>query len=124
MAHVHCGADQGICFRIAGELCPNGYDIQPVMSGSEGNFLVRCHGARLPPVVAAAPSAVAPPAGWASAHTPPAPSSGSGEHWPPANEPWPNAYPWPPPETSAATQPPAPNAPSAAGTKAEINLGF
>ena len=50
MAHVHCGSDQGTCFRIAGELCPSGYDIRPVMSSSDGNFLVRCHGV---PVAAA-----------------------------------------------------------------------
>jgi hypothetical protein len=124
MAHVHCGADQGTCFRIAGELCPSGYDIQPVMSGSEGNFLVRCHDARLAPVVAAAPSAVAPPINIAAAPTPPVASSRSGERWPPASEPWPSAYPWPPPETSAAAQPPATTSASAPSTKAEINLGF
>lgn len=47
MAHVHCGADQGQCFRIAGELCPGGYDMQPVLRTSDGNFLVRCRAARV-----------------------------------------------------------------------------
>ena len=126
MSHVHCGADQGTCFRIAGELCPEGYDMQPVLTSSDGNFLVRCHDA-LAPVVAAAPAAVTAPAAAAgpssvaAAPTPPVPTSRSGERWPPASEPWPAAYPWPPPETSAAAQSPVTPAP---GTKTEINLGF
>src|SRR5258706_2458495 len=45
MSHVHCGSEQGECFRIAGELCPGGYELQPVLSGSDGNFLVRCRAA-------------------------------------------------------------------------------
>jgi hypothetical protein len=121
MAHVHCGSDQGSCYRIAGELCPSGYDMQPVLSGSDGNFLVHCHDARVAPVVAAAPAAVAATSTVAAAPTPPVPSSRSGERWPPASEPWPAAYPWPPPETSAAVQQPTTPAP---GTKTEINLGF
>ena len=57
MAHVHCGSEQGVCFRIAGELCPTGYDMKPVLSGNDGNFLVRCRAAATP-VVATAPAAV------------------------------------------------------------------
>ena len=47
MAHVHCGSAQAQCFRIAGELCPGGYDLQPVLSGRDGNFLVRCRADRI-----------------------------------------------------------------------------
>src|SRR5688572_1322853 len=42
MAHVHCGSNQGACFRLAGELCPSGYELQPVLRHSDGNFLIRC----------------------------------------------------------------------------------
>lgn len=126
MAHVHCGADQGECFRIAGELCPSGYEMKPVLSGADGNFLVRCHGAApvladaplaTPALVAAAPPTLAPTGS-------PPPSSRDTERWPPTGEPWPLMYPWPPPETSAAAQParaatPAPKTPS--GT---VDLGY
>src|SRR5258706_4803340 len=64
MSHVHCGSAQGECFRIAGELCQGGYEMQPVLSGSDGNFLVRCRAAR-PQAVAAQCSAPA----TATAHT-------------------------------------------------------
>jgi hypothetical protein len=64
MSHVHCGAEQSACFRLAGELCPAGYDIQPVLRQSDGNFLVRCRAARVarqcPTPVAARPSSPAP----------------------------------------------------------------
>lgn len=78
MAHVHCGSDQGTCFRIAGELCPQGYEIKPVLSGNDGNFLVRCRAAqavaeaapRCPPALAAA----AAPSGLMYPWPPPAPS--------------------------------------------------
>src|SRR5690242_11584136 len=56
MSHVHCGGDQGECFRIAGELCPGGYDIKPVVRGNDGNFLVRCRTTGAPVVAQAAPA--------------------------------------------------------------------
>lgn len=107
MAHVHCGADQGACFRIAGELCPAGYELQPVLTGSDGNFLVRCRAARV------AVSAVCP--------APAAASREGRDPWPPSTEPWPAAYPWSAPETSAAAQAPL-SAPSP--VPAEIDLGY
>jgi hypothetical protein len=107
MAHVHCGSDQGTCFRIAGELCPGGYELKPVLEGSDGNFLVRCR-ARAGATVAAACS------------TPPV-ASKTHDAWPPAAEPWPAAYPWTAPETSAAAQKPQ-AAPAQAPV--EIDLGY
>ena len=60
MAHVHCGSEQGECFRIAGELCPSGYEMHAVLSGSDGNFLVRCRTAAAQAVVAACSPASSP----------------------------------------------------------------
>jgi hypothetical protein len=45
MLHVHCGADQSTCFQLAGQSCPNGYDMSPIFDASQGNFLVRCRAA-------------------------------------------------------------------------------
>jgi hypothetical protein len=118
MVHVRCGADQGACFRLAGELCPRGYDMKPVLSGNDGNFLVRCRaGSAIVSAIAVCPAPAATP-------LVPVVASDSGPHglrnegWPPASEPWPAAYPWPPPETSAGAQaPPIP-------TGAELDLGY
>lgn len=126
MAHVHCGAEQGACFRLAGELCPAGYDMKPVLRGSDGNFLVRCRAAA---AVAATPPVCHPPAvvsglaapAAAVAAAPGVASSthaASNDRWPPATEPWPAAYPWPPPETSAGVRP-APTTPPD-----EVDLGY
>ncbi len=82
MAHLHCGSDQGACFRMAGELCPSGYELKAVLSGNDGNFLVRCRAVSAPSATALAPK----------------------ETRPPATEP-PLMYPWPPPESSAAMRP-------------------
>jgi hypothetical protein len=110
MAHVHCGSDQGLCFRLAGELCPTGYELKPVLSGNDGNFLVRCRSGAAP-AVAACP-------------TPGAPSTGVTMHpaglmdpWPPAAEPAPATYPWPTSQTSAASR----NKPSASG---DVDIGY
>lgn len=107
MAHVHCGSDQAACFRLAGELCPTGYDLKPVMSGSDGNFLVRCRAAAL--------AALPQQCGTLAAASPGASNSG----WPPASEPWPAAYPWPPPETTAGALPPAKGVPGGV-----VDLGY
>ncbi len=116
MAHVHCGADQGACFRLAGELCPTGYEMRPVLRGNEGNFLIRCRAAS---ATAAAP--VCAPAAPTLALATPTPAAHGGslldtgatqpQSWPPSSEPWPSAYPWPPPETSAVGAPVAPDKP-------------
>ena len=113
MAHVHCGADQAECFRLAGELCPTGYDMQPVLRGNDGNFLVRCRAAR---VVAAAPEAAPPPpcptlVVSASADPP----RGKSETWPPSGEPWTTANPWQPPGSAGAAKAPATQ---------ELDLGY
>jgi hypothetical protein len=118
MSHVHCGADQASCFRIAGELCPNGYEMKPVLSGSDGNFLVRCRARSHSP--AAACDTVA-----STAYARPVPgtlasSTSSSERWPPSNEPWPLMYPWPPPEPTAGVgRPPSPPA-----KNKEIDVGY
>lgn len=123
MSHVHCGSDQGACFRIAGELCPSGYDMKPVLSGSDGNFLVRCRAAATmiagtgTPVASPGLAAPAPGASTVS-------STRSAERWPPASEPWPAAYPWPPPETSAAAQQPGGTAATPRAPTAEVDLGY
>jgi hypothetical protein len=115
MAHVHCGSDQGACFRIAGELCPSGYDMQPVLRGSDGNFLVRCRAAR--PIVAEA----LPPAP-AQAVCPTlvveAAQAKSTQRWPPAAEPWPAANPWPRNENKTGA------AASSAAPAPEVDLGY
>lgn len=112
MAHVHCGADQGACFRIAGELCPSGYELAPVLAGRDGNFLVRCRVAAPRVTVTAL----------CSSPTTPTAASRPREAWPPSNEPWPSSYPWPPPETNAVTQSPPP--PGSTTPKTEIDLGY
>ena len=110
MAHVHCGVDQGACFRMAGELCPSGYELKPVLSGNDGNFLVRCRAAGTatlaaqcptPAAVTASMPTSAPPAAAtvAAASAAPAPA----QSWPPAAEP-PLMYPWPPPESTTAVR--------------------
>lgn len=114
MAHVHCGADQGACFRLAGELCPTGYEMRPVLRSNDGNFLIRCRA-----VLATAAAPVCEPAAPSVALTAAAPRGGSTHNagathpqsWPPSSEPWPSAYPWPPPETSAVVAPVAPDKP-------------
>lgn len=102
MAHVHCGSDQGVCFRLAGELCPSGYEMKPVLSGNDGNFLVRCRSASAPAVAAQCPT---PPPAAASAPAVvaarPAPTPAvaaktpsTKDTWPPSAEPSAPANPW------------------------------
>lgn len=113
MAHVHCGSDQGSCFRLAGELCPSGYDMQAALAGHDGNFLVRCRAPRRTAEVATTATACASAAQHVAAKQ---------RDWPPSNEPWPATYPWPPPETSAAVQAPPSSQPSK--PPLEIDLGY
>jgi hypothetical protein len=98
MAHVHCGSDQGTCFRIAGELCPTGYELKPVLRGDDGNFLVRCRSAQV-----TASAALTCPLPVASA----TPAS--------------LMYPWPPPEAGTAVARPAK---SSSTPGAEIDVGY
>jgi hypothetical protein len=98
MLHVHCGADQGECFRLAGQSCPFGYDYAPVYDPKDGNFFVRCRSG-----VAAQPPGAAPPVAAAVAPAPaptyaapaprPAPPAATNSDWPPGEvdrvtEPW------------------------------------
>ena len=126
MAHVHCGSDQGACFRLAGDLCRGGYDMKPVLSSSDGNFLIRCRAATAVAAAAVcptpAPSAAAlalPAARVATSGAAVSTTAAGSQSWPPATEPWPDAYPWPPPETSAVV---APLPAQPAGQ--EIDLGY
>ena len=85
---------------MAGELCPSGYDMKPVLSGNDGNFLVRCRNASAPAVAAQcpAPARSAAPTVVAVKPTPTptvaAKSATSKDVWPPTAEPSPPAYPW------------------------------
>jgi hypothetical protein len=115
MAHVHCGAEQGVCFRMAGELCPGGYEMKPVLRASDGNFLVRCRAGTAPAVAAYAPAYTAPPATRATTHTP-----GLMDPWPPSPETAPAARAWPSPQTSAAARS-QPNAPASQG---DVDVGY
>jgi hypothetical protein len=100
MAHVHCGSEQGVCFRIAGELCPSGYEMKPVLSGSDGNFLVRCRSAGAPAVATPCPTPpqAAAPAVVASRPAPTpsvaAKAPTSKDVWPPTAEPSAPTNPW------------------------------
>jgi hypothetical protein len=113
MSHVHCGSDQATCFRIAGELCPGGYEMKPVLSGSDGNFLVHCRVAQAPRLATCPSPGVVAPAEASSS------LSNSSQSWPPSNEAWPLLYPWPPPETTANVR-----AAPAPGAAQEIDLGY
>lgn len=110
MAHVHCGSDQGVCFRIAGELCPTGYDMTPVLSGNDGNFLVHCRAGGRPVVAAPCPT------------LPPAPASpgvlARQQSWPPTRSELLN--PWPRPETNAAVG----GDPGAPAAKDDVDIGY
>ena len=121
MAHVHCGSDQGVCFRLAGELCPGGYEMKPVLSGNDGNFLVRCRDARVAQNAAACPAVTtAVPIVTISKQLP----AKTKDAWPPATEPWPATYPWPPPETSAAVQTKPGGSPAAKPEQDNVDIGY
>lgn len=125
MAHVHCGSDQGVCFRLAGELCPSGYDMKPVLSGSDGNFLVRCRSAGAPAVAAQCPAPgpapTSAPALAAQVTTPvvTAKAPTSKDTWPPTTEPASPAYPWAAPAASTAGR-----GPTSATSQGEVDLGY
>src|SRR5258706_15643697 len=120
MAHVHCRGAQGECFRIAGQLCPMGYEIRPVFSASDGNFLVRCRagGTATVAVQASCPA----PAARATAALVATPDASSG--WPPSGEPWPTAYPWPPPEVGSNAHPGEPLPPTPMTAKGQVDVGY
>jgi len=113
MAHVHCGSEQGVCFRLAGELCPAGYDIKPVLSGSDGNFLVRCRVATAVAAACPTPSRSA-IAGVTFAAGP------NKDAWPPNAEPSPAPYPWPAAETNAAGR----AQPTTSTAQGDIDIGY
>jgi hypothetical protein len=123
MAHVHCGFEQGACFRMAGELCPTGYDMKPVLSGNDGNFLVRCRATGAPllaPYAATAATQTSPPSLSPPTAVASVPAQAPKDAWPPATEP-PLMYPWPPPESSAAVRatPTTPTTP-----QGDVDIGY
>jgi hypothetical protein len=114
-----------VCFRIAGELCPHGYELKPVLTGNDGNFLVRCRDARLEQTAAVCPAiASAVPAPATATLVSPGAQPKTKDAWPPSTEPWPAAYPWPPPETSAAVQPQPAGAPSTKTPPDNVDIGY
>ncbi len=110
MLYVHCAGEQVACFQIAGDHCPEGYDLSPVFDPHDGNFLVRC---RQAPVTSVA-SNPAPRA--ATAPRPAAAAARDG--WPPTEVARPSE-PWPTPASSGV--PPA--QPSANGS-VDIDIGY
>ena len=75
MLHVHCAAEQAACFRIAGDRCPRGYDLSPILDPHDGNFLVRCREPPVSTVVVASSRPAAP-----NNH----PAAAISDRWPPA----------------------------------------
>jgi hypothetical protein len=88
--------------------------MQPVLRGSDGNFLVRCRAAS---IAVAAPAPVVEPAPCPTLVVGAERPRTKSEAWPPASEPWTNANPWPPASTAGAAAP----APSPAP---ELDLGY
>lgn len=113
MLHVHCGAEQVACFQLAGERCPYGYDLSPILDPHDGNFLVRCHN----PIEgggfanSGAPGAAAAPI---ASVRPRPPSDG----WPPPEVAKPSE-PWPAPSVATPPAPPTPR--TASG---EVDVGY
>ena len=107
MLHVHCGDEQVVCFQLAGESCPNGYDLSPIFDPHDGNFLVRC---RNPPLTATVTATAVPRAT-------PTQRSAPKEVWPPAEVALPTE-PWPAP-SSANALPPAPRTATGA-----VDIGY
>jgi hypothetical protein len=68
MLHVSCGEREGSCYRIAGEICRQGYAITPA-PGRPGNFLVRCRFTRAGWAPVAAPGPAAAPTSYTIAET-------------------------------------------------------
>jgi hypothetical protein len=107
MLHVHCEGEQVACFRIAGDRCPQGYDLSPIFDPHDGNFLVRCRTPQAAPTLVAATKAPTPNTN---------PAAAVSDRWPPAEVATPTE-PWP---THASTElPPAPR--NANGT---VDLGY
>jgi len=108
MLHVHCAGEQAACFRIAGDRCPHGYDLSPILDPHDGNFLVRCREPQTAPVIAASSPAPRPNS---------RPAAAVSDRWPPAAEVATPAEPWP---THASSElPPAPRNASGA-----VDLGY
>lgn len=109
MLHVHCADEQAVCFQIAGERCPNGYDLSPIFDPHDGNFLVRCRAPQGALELSSQAITVVRPAPTASSN--PAP-----EEWPPVEVARP-AEPWPSPSRGAG-------APAPRNSNAGVGLGY
>jgi hypothetical protein len=106
MLHVHCAGEQAACFQIAGDRCPRGYDLSPILDPHDGNFLVRCREQLVSSVVISS-RPVAPN------HNPAATVS---DRWPPAEVATPSE-PWP---TNAASEPP----PAPRNESGAVDIGY
>jgi hypothetical protein len=102
MLHVSCGADQGACFELAGQHCPDGYRLSAIFAPASNNFLVRCQSSRHLAEVVPAESVAPSPSVVPRTAEPVSPPSAS---WPPPPQPWPNTNPWaaPSPQANANT---------------------
>ncbi|HEU5077320.1 MAG TPA: hypothetical protein VFU02_24180 [Polyangiaceae bacterium] len=115
-------AETGQCYELAGQSCPNGYDIQRAPSATVESYLVHCRSApapEQPTYYSAAPaySQPAPQQAWA-----PSPSSGT-------PQPWAQSAPPPPPAPDAAQNAAASGAPNAMSMprpigSSEFDLGY
>ena len=107
MLHVHCGDEQVACFQLAGESCPNGYDLSPIFDPHDGNFLVRC---RTPKLVTSVVATTQSPSREVQA-------SAAKDGWPPSEVATP-MEPWPAPSTN-------PNAPPTPRTATgAVDIGY
>ena len=111
MLHVHCQDEQAACFRIAGERCPQGYDLSPIFDPHDGNFLVRCRDSQATSAVLASAPAVRP------SYRAPAPAPAADDRWPPPEEVAKPSEPWP----AHASSEPLPTPRMQNGT---IDLGY
>ena len=130
---VECGADEGACFALAGQSCPQGYDIRQAVTGQGGSYLVRCRYAPTP-MAQASPPAVTPappPYNWPPASVPatqsPPPSSADvpTATFPSGQSNTPQAAPRPTPKSGAQSGWPPPNEPGPTALPWEdLDLGY
>jgi hypothetical protein len=118
MLHVSCGPDEGRCFQLAGQNCPNGYDMYAVHPPNGETFLVRCHYAAQQVVT---PSWQPPPRADAATANAGAPrvtvrpsSSREPSSWPPTGEPD-TVSPWPTAGSKPSAAPAGSSAPPMSG---------
>jgi len=85
MFHAQCRGDEGRCFEMAGQSCPQGYDLARTL-GERDNFLVRCRQggtAGWVPSVDLAPTPYGSPGTAARTYTTPVPVTTAPPGYPP-----------------------------------------